>query len=205
MHTIHHGLAEDCYDSWPTPTCIISDGPYGIGGYEGDPKTPKSLPQWYAGHVAAWGQACIQRHDSLVLGNGISWANVHPVMEQHGWMYHSCCIWDKGMGHVAGNANTKTLTKFPVVTEICVQYVRKPIFVRNGEIFSLQGLASRRMEKIWFGDARGKCGMRLQKRSQSKISGKRLAMVSPTGRNADPPVRIRQRTWRAFWSALLPL
>jgi site-specific DNA-methyltransferase (adenine-specific) len=33
-------------------------------------------------------------------------------------------VWNKGTAHVAGNANSKTLRKFPVVTEVCVQYVR---------------------------------------------------------------------------------
>lgn len=42
-----------------------------------------------------------------------------------------CRIWDKGKRHVAGNANTKTLRKLPIVTEVCVQYSKKPIFKIN--------------------------------------------------------------------------
>ena len=45
-----------------------------------------------------------------------------------GWEYRCCHIWDKGIAHIAGNANTKTLRKFPVVTEVCVQYVKKTFF-----------------------------------------------------------------------------
>ena len=37
-------------------------------------------------------------------------------------------IWDKGLSHVAGNANSKTLRKFPVTTEVCVQYVKQARF-----------------------------------------------------------------------------
>ena len=33
--------------------------------------------------------------------------------------------WDKGIGHVAGNVNGKTIRRFPVVTEICVFYQRR--------------------------------------------------------------------------------
>lgn len=32
------------------------------------------------------------------------------------------------MGHIAGNSNTQKLRKFPQVTEVCVQYVRKAEF-----------------------------------------------------------------------------
>jgi site-specific DNA-methyltransferase (adenine-specific) len=32
-------------------------------------------------------------------------------------------IWDKGKGHIAGNVHTAKIRRFPVVTEICVQYV----------------------------------------------------------------------------------
>ena len=37
--TIFLGDALDFYDMWETPTVIISDGPYGLGSYPGDPDT----------------------------------------------------------------------------------------------------------------------------------------------------------------------
>ena len=52
--TIHHAPAESLYDRWPAPTCIIADGPYGIGGFDGDPPTPARLAEWYRPHIAAW-------------------------------------------------------------------------------------------------------------------------------------------------------
>lgn len=55
----------------------------------------------------------------------LGWATVHPLLVKHGWEYRCCHIWNKGRAHVAGNANTKTLRKLPVVTEVCVQYVRQ--------------------------------------------------------------------------------
>ena len=45
---------------------------------------------------------------------------------------------DKGMSHVAGNTNTKTIRHLPVVTEVCVQYVKKPTFDVNGVPMSMK-------------------------------------------------------------------
>ena len=42
------------------------------------------------------------------------------------------------MSHVAGNTNTKTLSHLPVVTEVCVQYVKKPMFDVNGEMMTMK-------------------------------------------------------------------
>jgi site-specific DNA-methyltransferase (adenine-specific) len=47
---------------------------------------------------------------------------VHPVLEKYGWRYVNCNIWNKGKGHIAGNVNTGKIRRFPVVTEVCVQY-----------------------------------------------------------------------------------
>ncbi|WP_437540037.1 DNA methyltransferase [Sorangium sp. So ce726] len=57
---------------------------------------------------------------------------MHPLLEQHGWEYRTCHVWDKGIAHIAGNANTRTLRKFPVVSEVCVQYVRKVLLESAG-------------------------------------------------------------------------
>jgi len=45
-------------------------------------------------------------------------------LKRHGWQYKAAHIWDKGIGHVAGNCNGDTIRGFPVVSEVCVQYVR---------------------------------------------------------------------------------
>jgi site-specific DNA-methyltransferase (adenine-specific) len=68
----------------------------------------------------------------------IGWASVHPTLVEHGWEYRSCHIWDKGIGHIAGNANSKTLRRFPVVTEVCAQYVRKVKIETKGSALSLK-------------------------------------------------------------------
>jgi site-specific DNA-methyltransferase (adenine-specific) len=65
-------------------------------------------------------------------GTELGWATVHPLLLKHDWEFRNCHIWNKGKGHVAGNANTKTLRKFPVVTEVCVQYTRRLRFTAPG-------------------------------------------------------------------------
>ena len=49
--TVYFGRAEDHYAEWPTPTCIIADGPYGVDGFPGDQPTPATLAEWYEPHV----------------------------------------------------------------------------------------------------------------------------------------------------------
>jgi site-specific DNA-methyltransferase (adenine-specific) len=43
----------------------------------------------------------------------------------HGWQYEETVIWDKGVAHIAGNVNSKTIRGVPVVSEIAVRYTRK--------------------------------------------------------------------------------
>ena len=40
--SIRFGRAEDCYAEWPAPTCLISDGPYGVDGFPGDRRSADS-------------------------------------------------------------------------------------------------------------------------------------------------------------------
>lgn len=119
-----HGDVLGFYDSWKPPTVIVSDGPYGIGGFPGDPHTADSLPSAYEAHIEAWSRRALPSTTLWFWNTELGWATVHPILQKHGWEYRNCHIWNKGNGHVAGNANTKTLRKFPVITEVCVQYVR---------------------------------------------------------------------------------
>ncbi len=112
------------YAEWPDPTVIVSDGAYGVAGFPGDPPTAAGLAEWYAPHVAAWAKYALPETTLWFWGTEVGWATVHPVMAGHGWEYRACHVWDKGIAHVAGNVNSKTIRRFPVVTEVCVQYVR---------------------------------------------------------------------------------
>lgn len=139
-NTIHLfcGDAMDLYDNWETPTVIISDGPYGVNGYPGDLLTPHGLAEWYEPHIKKWSELSTPLTTLWFWNTEVGWATVHPVLEKHGWTYVSCCVWDKGMSHVAGNTNTKTIRHLPVVTEVCVQYVKKPFFQANGKQLSMK-------------------------------------------------------------------
>jgi hypothetical protein len=63
---------------------------------------------------------------------------VHPVLDEHGWEYVGCNIWNKGIQHIAGNCNLPVSKGFPVVTEVCVQYVRRTEFYHEGKLLSLK-------------------------------------------------------------------
>ena len=122
--SLHLGDALDKYVEWPTPTAIVSDGPYGLSKYPGDPNGVESLAEWYAPHVAEWSKKSGPETTLWFWCSELAWAEVHQVLKLHGWRYRAAHIWDKGVGHVAGNCNGDTIRGFPVVTEICVQYVR---------------------------------------------------------------------------------
>ena len=117
------GDSLDLYDKWESPTVIISDGGYGILGFEGDTSDHLGLSDWYKPHVAAWSEHATPRTTLWFWNSEIGWAAVHPVLEAHGWRYVNANIWNKGKGHIAGNINTNRIRRFPVVSELCVQYV----------------------------------------------------------------------------------
>ncbi len=122
---VWRGDSLEHYADWPTPTAIVSDGGYGVLGFEGDTSGHLDLPDWYEPHVEEWARRA-GPHTTLWFWNSeIGWAAVHPVLEKHGWRYVNANIWDKGKAHIAGNINTKRIRRFPVVTEVCVQYVRE--------------------------------------------------------------------------------
>lgn len=118
------------YSDWPAPTAIVSDGPYGLNLFPGDPPTEDRLPEWYAPHIAAWTLYSLPETTLWFWGTEVGWATVHPTLTLHGWEYRALHVWDKGVGHIAGNVNSKTIRGFPVVTEVCAQYVKK-VFLPN--------------------------------------------------------------------------
>lgn len=136
--TIHFDRAEHLYADWPIPTCIISDGPYGVSGFPGDERKAETLHAWYEPHIQAWSRFGTPQTTLWFWNTEVGWATVHPLLVANGWEYRCCHIWDKGMSHVAGNANTQTLRKFPVVTEVCVQYVKAAAFPCGDRLLSMQ-------------------------------------------------------------------
>lgn len=132
------GDALELYNMWEKPTVIISDGPYGVNGYPGDLVTPGGLAEWYEPHIKKWSECATPLTTLWFWNTEVGWATVHPMLKKYGWEYVACCVWDKGISHVAGNVNTKTIRHLPVVTEVCVQYVHKPSFRVGGTELTMQ-------------------------------------------------------------------
>ena len=130
--SIQLGDALKLYDNWPTPTCIIADGPYGLGKFPGEPRDPERLAEWYAPHAAAWARRSSPITTLWFWNSEIGWAKSHPALELNGWIYEETIVWDKGIGHIAGNCNSKTIRGVPVVTEIAVRYTRKAELTCDG-------------------------------------------------------------------------
>ena len=136
--TIHFGHAEELYNQWPAPVTIIADGPYGLNGFPGDLPTVDGLVEWYRPHVKVWSDRSTTETTLWFWNSELGWATIHPLLLEHGWEYRSCHIWNKGLGHIAGNANTRTLRKFPVTTEVCAQYVKQARFHSSDQWLTMQ-------------------------------------------------------------------
>ena len=122
--SLYCGDSLSFYEKWESPTVIVSDGAYGILGFEGDTIDHTGIAEWYQKHIEAWSARALPSTTLWFWNSEIGWAAAHPVLEANGWRYQNCNIWDKGMAHVAGNVNTAKIRRFPVVSEVCVQYVR---------------------------------------------------------------------------------
>lgn len=131
---IYLGDALEMYPHWPSPAVIVSDGAYGVSGFPGDTATAEGLAEWYRPHVEAWSAASTGETTLWFWNTEIGWATIHPLLAEFGWEYVGCNVWDKGIAHVSGNTNSKTLRRFPVATEVCVQYVRPPKFRVAGRV-----------------------------------------------------------------------
>lgn len=116
----------DHYAGWDSPDVIVSDGAYGVLGFEGDTSDHLGVPGWYEPHVKAWSERAKLGTTLWFWNSEIGWAAAHPVLERHGWRYVNANIWNKGVAHIAGNVNTGKIRRFPVVTELCVQYIIEP-------------------------------------------------------------------------------
>lgn len=121
--SVQLGDSLEHYQQWGMPTVIISDGGYGVLGFEGDTSDHLGLPQWYEPHIAAWSKHATPATTLWFWNSEIGWASVHPILEKYGWRYMNANVWNKGKGHIAGNVNTGKIRRFPVVSEMCVQYV----------------------------------------------------------------------------------
>lgn len=137
--SITNGDVSELYADWDTPVTIISDGAYGTGIFPGEPDDPYVIDEWYEEHIKAWSEYATPQTTLWFWNTELGWAEVHPILEEHGWEYRGANIWNKGMSHIAGNSNTQRLRKFPQVTEVCVQYVKRAEFTGpDGEEMGMQ-------------------------------------------------------------------
>jgi site-specific DNA-methyltransferase (adenine-specific) len=84
------------------------------------------------------------------------------MIEECGWEFRNCHVWNKGMAHAAGNVNTKTIRKYPVVTEVCVQYVRKNSLPSGGCLLPLRDWLRAEWERsgLPFRETNRACGVK---------------------------------------------
>lgn len=131
LSTIFSGDSLDKYKLWDPPKAIISDGGYGILGFQGDTSDPSRLVDWYEPHIDNWTQS-VKGSCALWFWNSeVGWANVHSTLVKYGWEYRCCNIWNKTKSHIAGNVNTAKLRSLPVVTEVCALYFKSELI--NGK------------------------------------------------------------------------
>lgn len=120
---LYLGDSLEYYPLWETPHTIVSDGAYGILGFEGDTSDHVRVAEWYEPHIKAWSERATAQTTLWFWNSEIGWAATHSTLEQYGWRYINANVWNKGKAHIAGNVNTAKIRRFPVVTEMCVQYV----------------------------------------------------------------------------------
>ena len=188
---LHRGDAVDAYQGWPTPTTIISDGAYGVRGFHGDTIGTDRIAEWYRPHVEAWSRLAGPATTLWFWNTEVGWATVHPLLVQHGWDYVQAITWDKGIAHIAGNVNGKTIRRFPVVSEICVFYQRQ------FEVTGADGSDARAevdAARVAAGRASaqpGQRGVRRPQRRDSQVPHPGLAVVLAAGRDDGAPGRLR--------------
>jgi site-specific DNA-methyltransferase (adenine-specific) len=83
---------------------------------------------------------------------------VHPVLAEFGWEYVQLIIWDKGVAHIAGNVNGRTIRQFPVVTEVCAFYQRS---------FTMTGPDGPLPPKQWVRHEWARSGLSLQRANEA--------------------------------------
>lgn len=83
------------------------------------------MADWYRPHIKAWTKAASPATTLWFWNTELGWATVHPILLENGWDYVETITWNKGLSHIAGNVNGKTIRRFPVVSEVCVLYQRR--------------------------------------------------------------------------------
>ena len=126
--TAHLGNAVNIYPTLePGYTLIVSDGAYGIGGFPGDPKSPKALADWYAPHLEAWDRLAAPSSSLYFWCTPEGCSRMLPHVEAAGWRLYSRIVWNKGMAVLAGRLDTAAIRGWPIASEDCYFYVREAV------------------------------------------------------------------------------
>jgi site-specific DNA-methyltransferase (adenine-specific) len=122
----HHGDGLAIYPTLPSDayTLIVSDGAYGIGGFPGDPKSPKGLAEWYRPHLEAWDRLAAPSSSLYFWCTPEGCARMLPEVEAHGWALNSRLVWSKG----TGQCDLSMIRKWPDhFSEDCYVYTREAV------------------------------------------------------------------------------
>ena len=157
-YLFHRGDALAAYESWPTPVVIVSDGAYGVRGFHGDTTGVGGLLDWYRPHVEAWSRCATPATTLWFWNTEVGWATVHPLLVASGWDYVQVITWDKGVAHIAGNVNGKTIRRFPVATEVCAFYQRR---------FEVQGVDGLMPVQQWLRNEWQRSGLSLTRANEA--------------------------------------
>ncbi|MGB5969035.1 MAG: hypothetical protein WA865_23065 [Spirulinaceae cyanobacterium] len=81
--SLNLGDSLEHYDGWEKPTIIVSDGGYGLLGFEGDTSNHLDLPEWYEPHIQAWSKFALPSTTLWFWNSEIGWAVIHPILEKY--------------------------------------------------------------------------------------------------------------------------
>jgi hypothetical protein len=126
----HHGDGLAIYPTLPADayTLIVSDGAYGIGGFPGDPKSPRGLADWYRPHLEAWDRLAAPSSSLYFWGSPEGCARMLPVVEEYGWKLGAQIRWDKGKALLtAYHAVPETFRIWRSVSEDCYVFTREAV------------------------------------------------------------------------------
>ena len=133
----HHGDGLAIYPTLPADayTLIVSDGAYGIGGFPGDPKSPRGLAEWYRPHLEAWDRLAAPSSSLYFWCTPEGCARMLPVVEEYGWRFNSRVVWSKG----SGQCDRDTMRCWPDhFSEDCYVYTREAVDI---SALAAQGVA----------------------------------------------------------------
>jgi hypothetical protein len=127
---LEYGDVHDRLPGWPSPTCIILDGPPEGAGELEPPESPDPVSAAYSRLVAAFSARATSATTLWAWPAEDEWPWLHALLLSHGWEFRGLNVWHKGDGHVAGLRSAARPRRFASVTEICPHYTR-PLILRH--------------------------------------------------------------------------